>query len=282
MNDALEQRAWLYLLTLLGRERMQAWGRDRAGLTAADPDEGRSARLRGFESVVETFRALGVLSRADTQAWRRRFEAAGADPAAMRSPEPDAETRRRAEDFIRVLFEEQRTGKGGSPKRRAGTFRGAVFALGGVGAVPTEEAHQWNARLHTELGLPTREEEEQRERARTCTALDLRAVIAAPMEIGGLQVSHLELYADGALLYSLERHPAGGAPAGAACGSDPSLALPFREQEKSPLAVSDDLGTVYEPRQYHGFAKALTPAVPDGASRLEIAYGQKAGAIALR
>lgn len=215
--------------------------------------------------MVETFRALDALSSAEADAWRRRFEAAGAEPAATRRSGADADTRRRADEFIGAFFEEQRAGPAGSPERRAAAFRGAVFALEAVGAAPTDEAYRWIRRLHTALGLPTGEKEAERERARACTARDLRAVIPAPIVIGDLQVSHLELYADGALLFSYVHQPPGG-----------------RQQEEPPLAVSDDLGTVYEPRQYHGFAKALAPAVPDGASRLEISYGREVGEISLR
>ncbi|MGH3993631.1 MAG: hypothetical protein ACRDSN_14370, partial [Pseudonocardiaceae bacterium] len=115
----------------------------------------------------------------------------------------------------------------------------------------------------------------------TCTALNLRRVIAAPMTVGALRISHLELYADGALLYSLETGPDGNGSV--ACGADPRSAMPFsREQKKSPLTVGDDLGTAYQPRQYHGFAKALTPAVPNAASRLEISYAGAVGEISLR
>ncbi len=276
MSDALEQRAVLHLLSLLYRERSHSSKRHRVGLTEADPDVERPRRLSSYKSAVEAFRVLGAISSAQAAAWRRRFEFAAAEPAAEK-PEPDADTRERVEDFLGKLFSEAQTQDDRSPEERVRSFRRSAWALEGVGAIRVDDAEHWIDRVHVEHGVPTRREEEQDERSRTCLALDLRRVIAAPMAVGGLQISHLELYADGALLYSLDT--TGG---GVTCGSDPRSARPYSDRQESPLKVVDDVGTVYEPRPYHGFAKALTPAIPDEATRLHVSYAGAAGEIALR
>ena len=108
------------------------------------------------------------------------------------------------EDFLGELFSEARTQDDRSPEERIRSFRRSVWALEAVGAIRMDDAEHWIDRVHVEHGVPTRKEEEQNERLRTCLAVDLRRVIAAPMAAGRLRISHLELYADGALLYSLE------------------------------------------------------------------------------
>ncbi len=276
MSDALEQRAVLHLLSLLCRERSRIAERRRVGLTEADPDVERAGRLSSYKSAVEALRVLGAISSAEAMAWRRRFKSAAAQLETQR-PEPDADTRERVEDFLGKLFSDGLTQDDRSPEERVRSFRRSVWALESVGAIRMDAAERWIDRVHVEHGVPTRKEEEQNERSRTCLALDLRRVIAAPMAVGGLRISHLELYADGALLYSLE--PTRGS---IACGTDPRSARPFSDRQESPLKVADDVGTTYEPRPYHGFAKALTPAIPNDASRLHVSYAGAAGEIALR
>lgn len=276
MSDALEQRAVLHLLSLLCRERSHSSERHRVGLIESDPDVERPGRLSSYTSAVEAFRVLGAISSSQAAAWRRRFESAAAQ-LAPEKPAPDAGTRERVEDFLGELFSEGQTQDDTSPEERVRSFRRPVWALEAVGAIRLDEAEHWIDRVAVEHGVPTRKEEEQNERSRTCLALDLRRVIAAPMAVGGLRISHLELYADGALLYSLET-----GRGSIACGTDPRSARPFSNRQESPLKVVDDVGTVYEPRPYHGFAKALTPAIPDDASRLLVSYAGAAGEIALR
>jgi len=179
--------------------------------------------------------------------------------------------------LLAKIFSEQ-LASNDTADQRAVRFRRSAFALREVGVIESDEAYRWIDRFQRQRGLPTPSEQDELDRARTCTALELRGVIAAPMAVGDLRISHLELYADGALLYSLET-----GRGGTTCGADPRSANPFaRRPERPALTVGDDLGTVYEPRQYHGFAKALTPAAPEAASRLELSFRGAVGEISLR
>ena len=276
MNEALEERAALQLLSELSHVRREGRLRRRAGLTEADPDDGLRRRRASFEARVEALAVVGALELAYAAHWRGRFEAVASEPVEEK-PAPDGVTRERVERFLTELYSEKKEQTAASVEDRVRSFVRTVWALEAVGAIPMAEASTWVERMQQEQGVPTHAEQERAERARTCSALDLRRVVAAPMMVGGLRISHLELYADGALLYGVE-HARGSI----GCGTDPRSVAPHSDRGDVPLEVVDDLGTVYEARPFHGFAKSLTPAIPDAASQLNVIYAGMAGKVALR
>ena len=247
-------------------------------MTPGDLDGDRPRRVGRFESAVEALHALGAVASTEAAAWRDRFEAAARESEGYPYPAPDPDARKRVESFVEDLFDKKRRRRWAAEKELH-SFRRTLFSLEAVGAIPLEEAYGWIDRFCVEAGLPTRADEEERGRVPWCTALDLRRVIAAPIAVGRLQISRLELYSDGALLYSREMGPDGRTSV--RCGGPPANPFPQTKQPSAP-EVCDDLGTAYELQPYHGFAKALTPAVPDLASRLEISYAGAGATIALR
>ena len=153
-------------------------------------------------------------------------------------------------------------------------------ALEAVGALSSGEALSWLDRLNARLGLSSVKEEEELERQRTCTGLELHRVVEGTTGgDGALRITHVELYADGAMLYW---HAA--APDERPEDRPPTLEPPLAgerwrgawQQEQSRLTVHDDLGTVYECRQgRHAHATALMPSIPASASRLKVSYGDR-------
>lgn len=279
MNDALRQRAELHLVGRLHSEQRQASVRRRAGLGPADPDADRPERRRRFEEAAETFRAIDVLSSAEVETWLRRFSSVVEDPAELERPEPDPEVGRRASELLDRLLADAGAAEESTGDDQVIDFRRTVSALGDVGALSRDEAARWRDRLNARLGLPSLTQQEDLDRQRTCIGRELRRVIAGPFGgEGGLEITHAELYSDGAMIYWHERRPPEHFEDRVPRLKPPPLELGGRAgpPDQPAIAVRDDLGTAYEGQQGRVPAvMALVPAIADGASRLEIRYGRR-------
>ncbi|MDP8942607.1 MAG: hypothetical protein M3N16_00555 [Actinomycetota bacterium] len=279
MNDALRQRAELHLVGRLLSEWRQAMSRHQAGLGSDDPDENRLERRQRFREGAETYRAIDVLSSSEVETWLRRFASVVEDPAEMEEPEPDPDTRRRTGELLDRLLADRARGEGSAGQDPVLSFTRTVRTLEYVGALSREEAVRWLDRLNESLGLPSLAEQEELDRRRTCIGRELRRVIAGPIAgEGALEITHLELYSDGAMIYWHERRRpeqpedrvprVKAPPLGRGGGAQPP--------DQPETVVLDDLGTAYECQQgRHPSIMALVPAVPDAASRLDIRYGHR-------
>jgi len=263
LTDVLHDRALMALRSHLRAERYHA---SMGHFEAGDP-----VTHAGYEGRLLAMEWVGAISAEEVASWRQRLHEAASWREPPREP-PARAVRERAiahlEERIAPL----------SPSMRDGFVAciGAIVAYEQTGVLMAEEALAWRERLRARIDM-------EPERPPRCSRRDLVRVLPGPPErIRGLRVTTVELYADGVVVrwHDAQRRPdASGTPRiwsdtdrQTAGHGDPYLG-----------GLSDDLGTRYiggggPDLGINGGWKvrfgssSFTPAFPNGARRLTVAY----------
>lgn len=267
MSETLRQRAELHLLgQLLHAQRDMAREDDRPGWMRTGVEE-LAAR---FADHVGVLRAVGAVTESEATAWTERFDAEVGLPVARPVP-PEEGVPEGARRLLAELIDSSARGRGpGVMRRDSSPYEHALSALRDCGAISKQEYTRWLERFVEHPDLPPDVAERlRRVRLRPpkpCSGIELERVVVGPATAlgGGLQIRHVEIYADGLRLFW---HRPGSAepPAESAPTSMGSIrrARELNEQQRrkdrmrpKPV-VCDDLGM-----RYHGFATRS-----DGAQR---------------
>lgn len=248
------------------------------------------------------FVALGALTDEEAEAWRERFTA-----AALAASAPDGEVVPDAQRTrARALLEEVLAAYKSAPasdERPFLRFPATLRTLKAVGAVPEDEAFEWDHRFHEVLTEKSRPRREARERAkrkarresgaevRRYAATELHRVVAGPAQrLSGVRVTCVELYGDCVIVrwrrvLSREelRHAENAcseatkpdkvaAIFGAAFSLTDDRATPYEPAERAHQ-ITGDLGYVEDGPVAVWGRSVFLPAVPDSATNLTASNG---------
>jgi hypothetical protein len=304
LNDALRQRAELYLLQLVDHERSRR-GRSedppwrRGTFSYQTPVEARHKARRDFIYAVEALIAVGALPEEEAPSWRERFDSAEPREPSLPSPDtaPDPETEHQVRKLLDERLPPSDLDKESQAHRDAvWRFEEALTAIRISGALSAAEQRERSGQLDERLSA---DEKKRRHQAWMCDGVELLRVLpGSSTSHDGLTITHLELYADGFVLHA-HRAMSYRKPEARELTPEEHRDA-FREALPEPwvaarFEVDDDIETSYHclPGPSHGIADSkdvlvywvsaiFTPAVPEEATRLFIRHEEATFEIPLR
>jgi hypothetical protein len=247
MSEILRERAELHMVKELARIRLFERG-ERALLKRRSAED----QLADLARQIEALRAIGAFAGQEASAWiaRCRSELESAPDEGDVSPSDEAREAmsRLLEELLESSAPERRSGL---DRRSVSAFEHALMAFQNVRMLSTDEAARWLERFLAETDISDDEKQTllRRKRAQFCMGVDLRHVCVGPQApVGGVRITHLELYDDGTTLnwHRVSPLPEPDARQRDRLGPGVRIGSTSQRPVNPELELRDDLGMRYD------------------------------------